>query len=66
MATNEGQEVKGQGYDHGDNDLLMNESNSEDIMNDVKISEHLPDKVIFTSNSILSSGLMFTSAVIEN
>ena len=52
MATNEGQDVKGQGHDHGDNDLLMNGSNGEDVVKGVRITEPRSDKVKFTSKSI--------------
>ena len=45
MATNEGQDVKGQGQDHGDHDLLMNGSSNEDVMNEVKITGSRPDQV---------------------
>lgn len=54
MATNEGQDVKGQGHDDGDHDLLVNGSNSEDVVNGVRNTEPRSDKVKFTSNSIES------------
>ena len=63
MATSEGQDVKGQGHDHGDHDLLVNGSNGEDVVNGFKITEPRSDKVKLTSYFIESPFLPPTNEV---